>query len=119
VKIRLACSLPAFDTQELAAAVEAWCEILAEAVPVERLNDCYLFAIRNRNSTFPLAVTEITTAWKAIATEEAEQAKRLRHCHVCKGAGRELIYDPKSDTEFVKECPFCIGDISTAVARVN
>lgn len=119
VKIRLAFSLPAFETQELAAAVETWCELLADVVPSERLNDAYLYAVRTRTSTFALAVTEVLTAWRAIAAEEAEQAKRRRHCHVCQGRRFEMVYNPSTDTEVEKECPYCFGDISTAIGRVN
>lgn len=119
LKTRLAFSLPSLDVHEFPAAVEAWCEILANTVPVERLNDCYLFAIKDRNSTFPLAVTEILTAWRAIANEEAEQAKRNRHCHVCGGTGMGMVYNPATNTEIQKECPYCFGDIRTDIERVN
>ena len=119
LKTRLAYSLPSLDTQEFPAAVEAWCEILFGSVPPERLNDCYIHAVKTRASTFPLAVTEILTAWRAIAVEEAEQAKRQRHCHVCQGRRFEMVYNPATDTEVEKECPYCFGEIRTDVARVN
>lgn len=119
VKIRLAFSLPAFETEELAAAVETWCEILFDAVPPERLNESYLYAVKTRTSTFPLAVTELLTAWRAIANEEAEQAKQKRHCYVCGGSGFGMVYNPVTDIEALKECGFCLGQISTAVEKVS
>jgi hypothetical protein len=113
----LACSLPALETQELAAAVEAWCEILYPVVPVNRLNDCYLHAIRSRESTFAIAATEILTAWRIISSEEARQRQRAQPCRLCFGWGYGKVYDPKTDTEIVKECPHCHGQIQTAIAK--
>src|SRR5690242_14839995 len=85
VKIRLVCSLPAFETKELAPAIEAFCEVLHGVVPAERLNDCYLYAARHRNSTYPLAVTELIEAWRIINADEA--ARRKSACGLCKGEG--------------------------------
>ena len=115
IKIRLVCSLPALNTQEFAAAIEAFCEVLHGAVPVERLNECYLYAVRHRNSTYPLAVTELIEAYQSICAEEA--AKRRPACPVCQGAGMATAYDPKNDVEFQKECPYCFGRVQTAVAK--
>lgn len=99
--------------------METWCEILFDAVPPQRLNDAYLYAVKSRVSTFPLAVTELLTAWRAIALEEAEQKKKLRHCHVCDGSGMGMVYNPATDTEILKECPYCFGEISNAIEKVN
>lgn len=114
VKVRLACSLPALETAELAATVEAWCEVLSSVVPVERLNDSYVFAMRHRTSTYPLAATEIVTAWRSILSDEIA---RRRPCALCHGTGFGLIYDPKTDTEIQKECPHCFGRIQTGLQR--
>ena len=115
VKIRLVCSLPAFDTVELAGAIEAFCEVLHGTVPEDRLNECYLYAIRHRDSTFPLAVTEIVEAWRRILTEE--MASRRAQCVLCGGKGVAIVYDKKTDTEFEKECPTCFGRVQTAIAK--
>lgn len=117
MKTRLACSLPAFETQELAAAVEAWCEILYGAVPVERLNDAYVLAMRTRNSTFPLAATEVIEASKRIASEI--DAQRRPSCMLCYGKGSALVYDPATDSDIVKECPYCVGKVTTSLDRVQ
>lgn len=93
--------------------VEAWCEVLAPVVPVDRLNDCYLYAMRHRESTFPLASTELLTAWRVINTEEAAQRQLNKPCRLCSGTGFGTVYDPKTDTEIKKECPHCFGKIST------
>lgn len=117
VKTRLACSLPAFETQELAAAVEAWCEILFGSVPLERLNDAYLLAMRTRSSTYPLAATEVIEASKRIASEI--DAKRRPSCMLCGGRGSALVYDPATDSDIVKECPYCFGKVTTSLERVQ
>ena len=114
VKIRLVCSLPAFDKTELAAAIEAFGEVLNGVVPGERLNECYLYAVRHRSSTYPLAVTEIVDAWRLISANEIAQR---RPCTLCDGSGFGMVYDPKTDTEIQKECPHCFGRIQTAIAR--
>lgn len=114
VKIRLVCSLPALETTELSAAVEAFCEVLHNTVPVERLNDCYLHAIRHRTSTYPLAATEIIEAWRTIS---ADEIARLRPCFLCDGSGYGMVYDPKTDADILKECPHCHGRISTAMQK--
>lgn len=119
MKIRLAFSLPAFETAELAAAVETWCELLFDAVPPDRLNDCYLYAVKHRDSTFPLAVTELLTAWREIREGESREATRKRHCYVCNGSGWGMVYDPKTDTESMKQCGFCLGDIPTDLELVT
>lgn len=116
VKVRLACSLPALETKELAATVEAWCEVLHGSVPLERLNDSYVYAMKHRESAFPLATTEIVQSWRSIL---ADEIARRRICALCHGTGFGMIYDPKTDTEIQKECPHCFGRISTAMQRAN
>jgi hypothetical protein len=117
VKTRLACSLPAFETQELAAAVEAWCEVLYGTVVIDRLNEAYLLAMRTRSSTYPLAATELIEASKKIAVEI--DAKRRPACMLCGGRGSALVYDPTTDTDIVKECPYCFGKVTTSLERVQ
>lgn len=119
MKTRLACSLPTFDTQELAAAVEAWSEILFEVVPGDRLNDCYLYAMQHRDSTFALAATEVLAAWRFINSEEAHQRAKSKPCALCFGRGFGYVYDPKTDTEIVKECPHCGGKVITSLERIQ
>lgn len=119
LKVRMAHSLPALNVEEFAAMTEAWCEVLAPIVPPDRLNDCYLHAMRTRESTFPLAVTEVLTAWRVINSEEGRIRERSKPCFLCQGKGTELIYDPKTDTEIQKECPVCFGKISTAMEKAN
>lgn len=115
VKIRLVCSLPAFDKVELAGAIEAFCEVLHGVVPESRLNDCYVYAIRHRNSTYPLAVTEIVEAWRRILADEV--AKR-RKCFLCDGSGYATVRDPNDhEKDMQKECPHCFGRVQTAVAK--
>jgi len=113
LKTRLACSLASLDAREFAAAAEAWCEVLNDVIPIERLNECYLYAMQHRSSTFPLGACELLEAWRGLAAELA--ARRKPVCALCGGAGFALVYDPKTDREFEKECPTCSGvtDIAT------
>jgi hypothetical protein len=67
--------------------------------------------MNQRQSTFALAVTEITDAWRNISREE--EAMRRPVCTLCYGQGTAMVYDPKTDTEFEKECPYCFGKVST------
>ena len=119
VKTRLACSSPTLDAQELAATVEAWCEILFGAVPGDRLNDCYIYAMRHRESTFALAATEILSAWRILNAEESLQRERSKPCALCHGHGFGMVYEPKTDTEILKECPHCNGRVVTSLERVQ
>lgn len=115
LKVRLACSLPALNVEELAAMVEAWCEVLAPVVPANRLNDCYLHAMRNRSSTFPLASTELLTSWRIINAEESHERQFNKPCRLCFGQGFGKVYDPTTDTEVLKECPHCFGKITNSL----
>lgn len=119
MKTRLACSLPTFDTQELAAAVEAWSEILFDVVPGDRLNDSYLHAMRNRESTFALAATEVLGAWRVINADEVHRREKDKPCALCFGRGFGHVYDPKTDTEIVRECPHCGGRVITSLERIQ
>lgn len=116
MKIRLACSLPIYETEQLAAAVEAWGEILYGLVPENRLNDCYLYAFRHRESPFALTAGEILSAWRIINTEEFYEREKTQSCRLCFGRGFGNVYDPKTDTEILKECPHCFGKTETAIA---
>jgi hypothetical protein len=97
-------------------ATESWCELLHRTVPLERLYDCYIFAMKRRSSTFPLAVTELLEAWRIISAEDA--AKKRPTCTLCYGQGVALVYSPTRDEEYVKECPYCYGKVITAMAKV-
>ena len=117
LKSRLAYSLPALEVQELAASVEAWCEVLNDAIPIERLNDCYLYAVRHREGTFPVAAPELLSAWRFINAAESLQRDRSKPCALCQGAGYGKVYDPKTDTEIEKECPHCHSKVVTSLER--
>jgi hypothetical protein len=115
IKIRLVCSLPPLETIDLAAAAEAFCEVLNGVVPVERLNECYLYAVRHRTSTYPLAATEIIEAWRAILSDEVS---KRRACHLCDGSGYAMVRDPDNhEQDIQKECPHCFGKVQTAIAK--
>lgn len=119
LKTRLVSLLPSLDTQEFPATVEAWCEVLSLDVPIDRLNDSYLYAMRHRNSSFPLSAVEVLEAWRIINAEEFHQQEKTQPCRLCFGAGFGNVYDPKTDTEILKECPHCNGKIVTDLERVQ
>ena len=85
--------------------IATWTEALQDAVPEYRLGDAFIHARQNRNSTFPLDVSEVCAAWKLI--QQAEKAvprtgsyewSRAREvCGTCNGTGTKLVV--KRDTE--------------------
>lgn len=99
LKSRLAYSLPALEVQELAAATEAWCEVLIDTIPIQRVADCYLHAMKNRDSSFPLSAGDLVRSWKDIcnANRYKPVSAGLDHqlrgdvCQDCNGTGTELI----------------------------
>jgi hypothetical protein len=58
-------------------------------------------------------------AWKLINAEEFHQLEKKKACGLCFGTGFGNVYDPKTDTEIVKECPHCNGTITTSIVTVN
>lgn len=99
LKSRLAYSLPALDVDEFKAATEAWCEVLVETIPTQRLHDCYLHAMKNRDSSFPLSAGDMVRSWRDIcnANRYKPVSAALDHmlrgdvCQDCNGTGTELI----------------------------
>ncbi len=110
LKSRLACSLPALEPNEFRVAVEAWQEVIAGAVPVKRLNDAYLLAMRNRDSNFAIGAPEIVKAWLEIQASERHKPStapldRMLQgdvCQACNGTGTELI--TKGSTVLSRTC---------------
>lgn len=99
LKLRLCCSLPALSTDspdprssEFALAVTAWTEVLYGFVPADKIEECYLAAMRNRKSTFPLGVSEICAAYNQEneyrgPVSEDPELKRIREaCPDCYGS---------------------------------
>lgn len=83
--------------EEFQFALASWLEVLFGVVPEQRLNDCYLLAMRTRASTFPLAPNELCVAWNEIRQSEIYKqadAKQLTHgfCEKCNNTGSEVIY---------------------------
>lgn len=101
LKSRLACSLPALEVHELAAATEAWSEILVDTVPSHRLNDAYILAMRSHDTNFAIGAPQIVAAWKEIRQSEISRPKPLSVdrqivgdvCHRCNGTGTEIVVE--------------------------
>lgn len=95
--------------EETKIAIGIWYEMLYSVVPERRLNDCYLHAMRNRASTFPLAPNELVMAWNEIKGSEMyrnDPARQLTHgfCEKCNNTGTEPIRDPKGIIVSARHC---------------
>ncbi|MBX7224317.1 MAG: hypothetical protein K1Y36_30660 [Blastocatellia bacterium] len=91
-RARLAALGQALSGTELKDTSRAWTEILMGIVPLERLNECYLTAMRNRNSTFPLNASELCTAWREMqAIERFAPKPQVADCEICRGTGWEQM----------------------------
>lgn len=84
--------------EEFEDTLAAWLEVLFGHVPEARLNDTYLHASRNRNTTFPLTQFEMCEAWNQIKAAERSLPPvgtydwRARDvCPHCHNTGTKLI----------------------------
>ena len=78
--------------------VDSWVEVMYGHVPEARLNDTYLHASRNRNSTFPLTQYEMCEAWNQIKSAERAMPpigtfdyRGREVCPHCNNTGTRLI----------------------------
>jgi hypothetical protein len=79
--------------------VASWTEALQDVVPEYRLNDAFIYARQHRNSTFPMDVSEVCAAWKAIKDAERsipptgsyEWGRARKVCPDCNNTGTKLI----------------------------
>lgn len=90
-------------------ALASWLEVLFGVVPEQRLNDCYLLAMRNRTSTFPMAPNELCMAWGEIKQSEMHRtnpAKLLTHgfCEKCNNTGSEPIRNERGIIISARAC---------------
>lgn len=93
-RARLACGQPPLDPAvEYIPACLAWSEILMGVVPVHRLDDCYLMAMRSRKSSAPLNASELCEAWRQLCESERYTPKPnpSAGCSVCNGTGFEYL----------------------------
>jgi hypothetical protein len=61
--------------EELARA-ENWSGLLIDIIPVNRLNDCFKRAFRDKPNDFPVNAYDLKNAWQKIETEEAQAAAK-------------------------------------------
>ena len=95
--------------EEFQFALAAWLEVLYGAVPEHRLNDCYVFAKRNRSTTFALQPEELCMAWNEIRQSEMHKqpnAKQLTHgfCEKCNNTNTEAIRNERGAIIAGKPC---------------
>jgi hypothetical protein len=73
VKVRLVCSPPALEPDELRLAIAAWGEIV-EPIPDQWLDECYKRAMRSHRARDPFSASELIAAWEnAVASKEVHQ----------------------------------------------
>jgi hypothetical protein len=115
LKARAACQQDSIDPNGalMLTMVGAWEEALA-AVPTDYLNQCYLFALRNHDSSFPLGVGEIANAWEKNGKAWLEEARarapereRCEHCGMEVGRGMEIVIGPDGRSKGARPCPVC------------
>ena len=106
LKARLACSQPALEAEDFAAATGAWVEVLSYAVPLAEVQACYLHAMAHRTGSFPLAASELCAAWTEL--KETRQARLAPpKCGICHGTGFGVRYDKATDSDLRESCPYC------------
>lgn len=98
--------------EEFQFTVAAWVEVLDGHIPEARLNDTYVHASRNRNSTFPLTQFEMCEAWNqiksaersipAVGSYEWDRARKV--CPDCNNTGTKLIV--KRDVQLGRDYTF-------------
>lgn len=101
---REAQQLPQLTGDQLEIRIASWLPITAP-IPAERLKDCYVWAMQNRSSQFPLSAVELLDAWKHLQNRaETEGSSSLRDDHLltanaagaclrCDKEGREIHLD--------------------------
>jgi hypothetical protein len=102
-KVRIACSLPILEKDDLRVTIFTWNEVLEGIVPTNRLNDCYIWAMRKRDGRHPFSVSELGDAYREIVEQERYRStvngpKQLTenskaNCEKCFGTGWEVIKD--------------------------
>lgn len=73
--------------------VTSWEEVLAK-VPTDYLDQCYLLAMRNHDTSYPLGAGEVACVWEkhGAAWIEEERAKaKPEYCARCSGTGMEVV----------------------------
>ena len=87
------------NDEEFQFTVGAWVEVLFGHVPEHRLNDVYVHASRNRNSSFPLTQFELCDAWNQMHDAERRSMPRVGQydfrgenvCPDCLNTGTRLV----------------------------
>lgn len=70
VKSRVASALPALEPSEMIVAARAWAQILEGEVPDNYLEQSYVRAMRDKETTFALSAPEIVQAYRNICQDE-------------------------------------------------
>jgi hypothetical protein len=98
------------DPEDTKIAISIWYEVLYGVVPEQRLNDCYLHAVRTRNNTFAMQPSELATAWGEIRNSEmykrVSDNRQLTHgfCEKCNNTGTEPIRNDRGVIISARTC---------------
>jgi hypothetical protein len=98
------------DPEDTKITIGIWYEILYSVVPEQRLNDCYLHAVRTRNNTFAMQPGELATAWGEIRNGEMYKRipdnRQLTHgfCDKCNNTGTFLVRDNEGRIKGGRPC---------------
>jgi hypothetical protein len=90
-------------------------------IPTDRLKDVYLEAM-SHHGQYPLKPNDYVDAWRRLQPKEGDGADlrpmgaRGSDCAICEGKGMTTIYDPKTDADIEKECPYHCK-VVTAIER--
>lgn len=106
---RLAHNFDARDAQDTAMIVEAFLPIL-EDIPTERLRECYVAALKKRNSgdTFQIRAVEILQAWQGMETARLLlPAAPDDHCWRCKDTRFETVLNLETNEDMQIPCQTC------------
>jgi hypothetical protein len=112
LKSRAACQQDDLDPNgaQMTTMVAAWLEILS-TVPTDFLNQCYLQAMRDHDSSFPLGVGEIANVWEKNGKAWMEEAQARRpsgeYCETCSGTGMEIVFGADGRSKGARPCGVC------------
>ncbi len=108
----------------LLATVRSYDQLFTHAgIPTERIPEVYAEAMR-QHGPYLLKVDDFLRAWATLRPREGQGADtramgaRGVGCSICRGAGMTIVYDPKSDADIEKECPYHC-QVVTAIARAE
>lgn len=88
--------------------MEAWAEVLSD-IPIDRLNECYVLAMKRKESNFALGAPELVKAWSELS--EVVRYENLTDdkddCTHCDDERMEEIFIPSKGETYKLPCFYC------------